>query len=154
LDLGESVEASLELSLLGDFSVLASDFFVLLFVEESASVVAPALVFFSLFVELSAGLLLVAGLFVVVDDLVVGEAVMAGAAVGEGLVAVALADGVIVEAADAEGVIVAPTLAAAAGVALAFVWPATPVVVVAPVVVAPVVPVVEVTPTLKLGVTP
>jgi hypothetical protein len=158
LDLDESGEASVEVSLLGDFSVLASVFFVVLLVESvgAASVfVESALLFFFVdgLVALSAaGLLAVAGLFVVVDDLVEGDGVVAGTGIGVGFVlTLALADGVMVAAADADaaGVMVAPTLAVAAGVALAFVEAVTPVVV--PVVV---VPDVEVTPTLKLGVTP
>ena len=152
----ESGELSVEDSLFGDFSVLASVFFVLLLLlaasVESASVfVDSALLFF--FVEglvalSAAGLLLVAGLFA---DFVEGDAVVAGTGVGDGLLALALAAGVMVAATDAvaAGVMVAPTLAVAAGVALAFVEAAL--VVVVPVVVAPVV---EVTPTLKLGVTP
>jgi hypothetical protein len=130
-------------SLLGAFSVLISeafsDFFVLLF---------SALLFLSLelLVVFDDGLVaLSAELFVLAGDFV--DAV----AEGSGLV-VALADGVIVAATDAEaaGVMVAPTVAA--GVALAFVVAA--VVEVVPVVVPVVVPLVEVTPTLKLGVTP
>ena len=71
--------------------------------------------------------------------------------------------GVAVAATDAvvAGVIVAPTLADGAGLAVAFVEAALFVVVVAPVVVVGavvvpvvVVPLVEVTPALKLGVTP
>ena len=144
---------SVALSLLGAFSVFASEalsaFFVLLF---------SALLFFSLelLVLFDDGLvpLSVAELFVVAGLLVVaGDFVVAGddVAEGNGLV-VALADGVIVAATDAEaaGVIVAP--AVAAGVALAFVEAAL--VEVVPVVVPVVVPLVEVTPTLKLGVTP
>lgn len=156
------VEDSVEFSdsLFGDFSVFASVFFVRL--EESAFVlVESALLFFSvvLFID---GLvaLSAAGLFVVVDDLVEGDAVVAGTGLGVGFVlTVALADGVMVAEADgvmvaaadavAAGVMVAPTLAVGAGVALAFVEAVTPVVV--PVVV---VPDVEVTPMLKLGVTP
>ena len=148
-ELGDSlVLLSVEDSLVGDFSVLASVFFVLLFVES-------ALLFFSL-VLFEDGLvaLSAAGLFAVVDDLIEGDGESAGIGVGEGF---ALTDGVMVAAADAAGVMVAPTLAVAAGVALAFVEAVTPVVVpaVVPVVVVPVVvPDVEVTPTLKLGVTP
>jgi hypothetical protein len=149
LDLDESVELSVAESLLVDFS----DFFVLLLVESASVWVLSALLFFSLvvfgLVALSeAGLLVVAGLFVVAGDFVVAAAVEA--TLGDGFT-LALADGVIVAATlgDAAGVIVAPTLAVAAGVALAFVEAVTPVVV--PVVV---VPEVEVTPTLKLGVTP
>jgi len=60
--------------------------------------------------------------------------------------------------AEADGVVVAPTLAVAAGVALGAVELAlllvVPVVVVPEVVPVVVVPLVEVTPTLKLGVTP
>jgi hypothetical protein len=145
----ESVVVSVEVSALGAFSVLVSVFFVVLLVESAGTVsvfVDSEVVFF--FVEglvalSAAGLLAVAGLFVVVDDLVEGDGFT-----------VALADGVMVAAADAvaAGVIVAPTLAVAAGVALAFVEAVTPVVVVVGAVV--VVPVVAVTPTLKLGVTP
>jgi len=139
---------SVEDSLLGDFSVLASVFFVLLFFSLVLVLVLglfSVVLFEDGLVALSA-----AGLFDVAGLFVVGGAVIAGATVGDGLAA-ALADGVMVAAADADaaGVIVAPTLAVAAGVALAFVEAVVPVVVV-PVVV----PDVEVTPTLKLGVTP
>jgi hypothetical protein len=167
LDLDESVELSVEASLLGAFSVLASVFFVVLLVESASAFVESALLFFSLVLFLSlvlvlfedglvalsdAGLFVAAGLFVV-DDLVEGDADDGGLALGTDF-AVALADaaGAVVGATDAEaaGVMVAPTLAVAAGVALASVEPVTFVVV--PVVA--VVPVVDVTPTLKLGVTP
>jgi hypothetical protein len=131
-------------SLLGAFSVFASvafsDFFVLLFFSlELLVLFDDGLVALS-----AAGLFVEAGLFVVAGDFV------GAVAEATGLV-LALAAGVMVEAADAEaaGVMVAPTVAA--GVALAFVDAAL--VVVVPVVVA-VVPLVEVTPTLKLGVTP
>jgi hypothetical protein len=154
LDLDESGEVSVEVSLLGAFSVLASVFFVVLLVESAvaASVfVDSALLFFfvdGLVAFSAAGLLAVAGLFV---DLAAGDGVVAGTGVGDAfvLLTLALADGVMVAAADAAGVMVAPTLAVAAGVALALVEAVTPVVV--PLVV---VPDVEVTPTLKLGVTP
>jgi hypothetical protein len=142
-ELGDALVLSVADSLVGDFSVLASDFFVLLFF--SLVVFEEGLVALS-----AAGLLLVAGLFVVAGDFVVAAAV--DATLGDGFT-LALADGVVVAATDAlgdaAGVIVAPTLAVAAGVALALVEAFTPVVV--PVVV---VPDVEVTPTLKLGVTP
>ena len=107
------------------------------------------LVVFGLVALSAAGLLDVAGLLVDAGDF----AVVAAVAEGIGLV-LALADGVMVAATDAvaAGVMVAPALAA--GVALALVDAGLFVVVVAPVVVVPVVPVVEVTPTLKLGVTP
>jgi hypothetical protein len=144
-DLAESVVVSVEVSVVGAFSVLLSVFFdsevVFFFVEGLVALSA-------------AGLLVLAGLFVVVDDLVEGDAVIAGAAVGDGLVlTLALAAGVIVAATEAvaAGVMVTPALAA--GVALAFVEAVTPVVVLVVGAVF-VVPVVEVTPTLKLGVTP
>lgn len=135
---GSVVVLSVAVSLFGAVSVFASDFFELLFVLFDDGLVA-----------LSA-----AGLFVVEAGLFVVEALLAGVAVA---FAVALVDGVIVAATDAvaAGVIVAAALADAAGLALALVEAALFVVVVAPVVVVPVVvPVVEVTPTLKLGVTP
>jgi hypothetical protein len=146
-ELGDSlVLLSVADSLVGDFSVVACVFFVLLFFS-----LVLVLGLFSL-VLFEAGLvaLSAAGLFVVAGDLVAGDGVIAGTGVGDGFVlTLALADGVMVAAADAAGVMVAPTLAVAAGVALAFVEAVVPVVVV-PVVV----PDVEVTPTLKLGVTP
>jgi len=148
--LDDSGELSAEDSLFGDFSVLASVLFVLLFGVDSA------LLFFSLALVLfSVVALSAAGLFVVFDDFVEGDAVVAGTGVGDGFaLTLALAAGVIVAATDAvaAGVMVAP--AVAAGVALALVEAALLVVV--PVVVVPVVvvPLVEVTPTLKLGVTP
>lgn len=145
-ELGDSLVLSVADSLLGDFSVFASalsDFFVLLFFSLEVLVL-----FDDGLVALSAAeLFVVAGLFAVVGDFVV-----VGANVAEGIgLMLALAEGVMVAATDAEaaGVMVAPTVAA--GVALAFVEAAL--VVVVPVVV-PVVPLVEVTPTLKLGVTP
>lgn len=146
-DLVESVVVSVEVSLLGSFSVLVSVFFFVLLVESAGAVsvfVDSEVVFF--FVE---GLvaLSAAGLFVVVDDLVEGAAGVVG---GAGVM-VAAAAGVMVAA--AAGVMVAPTLAVAAGVALAFVDAVTPVVVLVVGTVL-VVPVVAVTPTLKLGVTP
>lgn len=151
MDLDESGEVSVEVSLLGAFSVLVSVFFVVLLgasVAAASVFGASALLFF--FVE---GLvaLSAAGLLVVAGDLVVEGFDATGVMVGAGFT-VALADGVIVAAAeaDAAGVMVAPTLAVAAGVGLAFVDAVTPVVVVGIVVV----PVVAVTPTLKLGVTP
>ena len=139
---------------MGAFSVLVSVFFVLLLGASvsAVSVFGASALFFFFFDGLVA--LSAAGLFVVVDDLVEGDAVIAGAAVGDGLVlTLALAAGVIVAAAEAvaAGVMVAPALAA--GVALAFVEAVTPVVVLVVGTVF-VVPVVEVTPTLKLGVTP
>jgi hypothetical protein len=145
----ESVVVSVEVSLLGAFSVLVSDFLVVLLVESSGvvSVFVDSELAFFFFVE---GLvaLSAAGLFVV-DDLEEGAAgVVGGVGVGVGF-----ADGVMVAAAVAAGVIVAPRLAVAAGVALAFVEAVTPVVVLVVGTVV-VVPVVAVTPTLKLGVTP
>jgi hypothetical protein len=148
-ELGDSLVVSVE-SLFGDFSVFASDFslfFVLLLVE--SVVAASVLLFFSLF-----GLVLLsaAGLFVVVDDFVEGEGLMAGT--GLGFVEV-VAAGDVVAATDAvaAGVMVAPTLAVAAGVALAFVEPVTLVLVLGAVVV--VVPlVVAVTPKVVGTVTP
>lgn len=146
---GDDSLLSVAVSLLGAFSVFASaalsDFFVLLF---------SALLFFSLelLVLFDDGLVaLSAELFVVVELFVLAGDFVGDVAEGSGLV-VALADGVIVAATDAEaaGVMVAPTVAA--GLALAFVVAA--VVEVVPVVVPVVVPLVEVTPTLKLGVTP
>ena len=153
-ELGDSVVLSVADSLLGDFSVLASDFFELLFFSVvllfSAALLVELVLFDEGLVALSAAGLLVAGLFVVVDDFVEAEGLTAGTGLGFTL---ALAAGVMVAPTDAvaAGVIVAPTLAA--GVALALVEAA---VLVVPVVVAPVVvvPLVEVTPTLKLGVTP
>lgn len=139
-ELGDSLVLSVADSLFGDFSVAASDFFELLFFSlELLVLFEDGLVAFS-----AAGLLVVAGDFVVAGDEFTGDKD------GDGFT-VALVAGVMVAPtdADAAGVIVAPTLAA--GVALALVDPAVFVVVVAPVVV---VPVVEVTPTLKLGVTP
>jgi len=134
LELDGSVAVlSVAVSLLGAaVSVFASDFLELLFVLFDDGLVALS----------AAGLLVEAGLFVV-------EALVVGAA---DAFAVALAAGVMVAATDGAGVMVA----AGAGVALAFVEGAVFVVVVAPVVVVPVVvvPLVEVTPTLKLGVTP
>jgi hypothetical protein len=154
-ELGDSLVFSVADSLLGDFSVLASGFFVLLFVESALLLVDSGLLFFSLVLVLvlfEDGLvaLSAAGLLVDAGDFVSGtEADGAGETVSEGF---ALVVGVMVAAADAvaAGVMVAPALAVAAGGALAFVDAVTPVVVV-PVVV---VPEVEVTPTLKLGVTP
>ncbi|MEN3371263.1 MAG: hypothetical protein V7609_3406 [Verrucomicrobiota bacterium] len=156
LELGDSLVLSVADSLFGDFSVLASVFFVVLLVES-------ALLFFSLLVEVSVdGLLVVfsaAGLFVVAgtEALVEGFAVEVGGwtgavAAGEATgFAVAVTPGVMVAA----GVALAATLAVAAGVALgaavAFVDALVLVVVVGAVVV---VPVVFVTPMLKLGVTP
>lgn len=141
-------------SLFGDFSVVACVFFVLLFFSLVLGLFSLVLFEDGLVSLSAAGLLLEAGLFVVVDDLVESAGVVGGITVSDGFVTLALADGVMVAAADAAGVMVAPTLAVAAGVALAFVE-ALVLVVVAPVVVVPVVvPDVEVTPTLKLGVTP
>jgi hypothetical protein len=133
-------------SLLGALSVFASeafsDLFVLLFFS-----LALLVLFDDGLVALSAAELFVeAGLLVVAGDFVVAGA---NVAEGSGLV-VALADGVMVAATDAAGVMVAPTVAA--GEALAFVEAAL--VEVVPVVTPVVVPLVEVTPTLKLGVTP
>lgn len=144
LDLAESVELSVVVvdSLLGAFSVAASVFFVLLFFS--------VVLFEDGLVALSAGVL-------VVDDF--ADGVIGGTGDGFALT-LALADGVVLAdtagVAEADGVMVAPTLAVAPGVALAFVE-ALVFVVVAPLVVpvvTPVVPEVEVTPTLKLGVTP
>jgi len=139
--LGDSSVAD---SLLGDFSVLASDFSDFLVLLFSAALLffsfeVLLLVLFGLVAVSAAGLLVVAGDFLV------------GAADAEGDVfAVALAAGVVAGTdAVVAGVVVAPTLAVVAGEALAFVEAAL--VVVVPVV--PVVPV-EVAPTLKLGVTP
>ena len=133
---GSVVVLSVAVSLLGSASVFAADFLELLFFSLELLLV----LFDDGLVSLSA-----AGLLVVFDDLVdaVGEAFVLG-------VAVAATEAV------AAGVIVAPTLAVVAGVALALVEAALLVVVVAPVVVVPVVvvPLVEVTPALKLGVTP
>jgi hypothetical protein len=112
-------------------------------------VAASVLLFFSLF-----GLVLLsaAGLFVVVDDFVEGEGLMAGTGLGF-VVVVAAGDVVAATDAVAAGVMVAPTLAVAAGVALAFVEPVTLVLVLGAVVV--VVPlVVAVTPKLVGTVTP
>jgi len=104
--------------------------------------VESALLFFSLelLLELfSDGLvaLSVDGLFVVVDDLVFGEALIAGAGVGVALVFVA---GVIVAAAVAfaAGVVVAPVTGAALALVVGALLVVVPVVV-APVVVVPVV---------------
>jgi hypothetical protein len=142
---GSVVVLSVAVSLLGAASVFGADFLELLFFSLELLLVlfddglvalssAAGLVFFS-----------ADGLLVVFDDLVdaVGEAFVLGVAVAATL-------------AVAAGVIVAPTLAAGAGVAVALVEAALFVVVVAPVVVVPVVvvPLVEVTPALKLGVTP
>ena len=131
---------------------MASVFFELLFgVDSAVLLLESALLFFSL-VLFSLVALSAAGLFVVFDDLVEGDADVAGAWVGDGFaLTLALAAGVMVAAAEAvaAGVMVAPTLAVAAGVALAFVE--AELLVVVPVLV---VPVVAVTPTLKLGVTP
>ena len=147
-ELGDSLVVSVD-SLFGDFSVFASDFslfFVLLLVE--SVVAASVLLFLSLF-----GLVLLsaAGLFVVVDDFVEGEGLMAGTGLG---FTVELAAGDVVAATDAvaAGVMVAPTLAVAAGVALAFVEPVTLVVVPGAVVVVPLV--VAVTPKVVGTVTP
>jgi hypothetical protein len=155
LDLEDSVEVSVEVSLLGAFSVLVSVFLVVLLLESEGATsvfVDSEVVFFfgAGLVALSADGLLLVGLFVVVDELTVGDAVVAGTGVGDGFgLTLALAEGVIVAATDAvaAGVMVAP--AVAAGVALAFVE--AELLVVVPVVV---VPVVAVTPTVKLGVTP
>ena len=151
-ELGDSLVLSVADSLFGDFSVLASDFFELLFFSVALLFSAALLVELVLFddglVALSAaGLFVVAaGLLVVDDDFAEAEGLVAGIGLGFTL---ALAAGVMVAPTDAvaAGVMVAPTLAA--GVALALVEAA--VFVVVPVVV---VPLVEVTPTLKLGVTP
>lgn len=151
------VEDSLAESLFGAFSVLVSVFIELLFVESASLFFSLALVLEDLVVLSMAGLFAaesIAGLLAVVDDFIEGDAVVAGTGVGDGFVlTLALAEGVIVAATDAvaAGVMVAPTLAVAAGVALAFVEALVLLVVVAPVVV---VPLVEVTPTVKLGVTP
>jgi hypothetical protein len=149
-ELGDSLVVSVE-SLFGDFSVFASDFslFLVLLLGESELVAASVLLFFSLF-----GLVLLsaAGLFVVVEDFVEGEGLMAGTGLGFALV---VAAGEVVAATDAvaAGVMVAPTLAVAAGVALAFVEPVTLVLVLGAVVV--VVPlVVAVTPKVVGTVTP
>jgi len=129
-------------SLFGDFSLLASDFFVLLFVES-------ALLFFSA---------LVPGLFD--EGLVALSAAELGLFAVEGFEAGALAEGLAGEAAAVDngvgfGVMMAPAVplvaaavAEVAGDALAFVDALELVVVVAPLVL------VLVTPMLKLGVTP
>jgi hypothetical protein len=136
---------SVAVSLLGAFSVVASAAFSERFV----------LLFFSLelLVLFEDGLVALSsvGLFVLVEVFVDAGDFAGAVDEGSGLV-VALADGVMVAAtdADAAGVMVAPTVAA--GVALALVEAAL--VLVVPVVVPVVVPLVEVTPTLKLGVTP
>lgn len=147
LELGDSLVLSAADSLLGDFSVFASDLFELLLVD--SALLFSALLFFSLevllfddgLVALSAAGLLVAELFL--------EGEFAGDEEGE-----AFAAGVMVAPTEAvaAGVIVALVagVTVAAGVAAAFVE-AGVLVVVVPVVV---VPLVEVTPTLKLGVTP
>jgi hypothetical protein len=140
---------SVAVSLLGAFSVVASAAFSERFV----------LLFFSLelLVLFEDGLVTLssAGLFVLVEVFVDAGDFAGAVDEGSGLV-VALADGVMVAAtdADAAGVMVAPTVAA--GVALAVVEAALVLVVpvVVPVVAPVVVPLVEVTPTLKLGVTP
>jgi hypothetical protein len=147
-ELGDSLVVSVE-SLFGDFSVFVSDFSVFFVVLLGESVVAASvLLFFALLlVELSA-----AGLFVVVDDFVEGEALFSVTGLG---LAVEVAAGVVVAATEAvaAGVMVAPTLAVAAGVALAFVEPVTLVVVPGAVVV--VVPlVVALTPNVVGTVTP
>ena len=124
---GDSLVLSVADSLLGDFSVVASVFFVLLFFSLVLGLFSAVLGLFSavlgvgLFsflafglVALSAaGLLVVAGLFVVFVE---GDAVVAGTGVGDGFVlTLALADGVMVAATDAvaAGVMVAPRLAVA-----------------------------------------
>lgn len=120
-ELEELLELSVEDSLFGDFSVVASVFFELLLLLVDSGLLAAS----------EAGLLVV---------LALGDAVVAGTGVGDiFLLTVALAAGVELAAADAvaAGVMVAATLAVAAGVALALVEPA--VVEVVPVVVVPVV---------------
>jgi hypothetical protein len=147
---GSVVVLSVAVSVLGAASVFGADFLELLFFSLELLLV----LFEDGLVALSAAGLVVfsaAGLLVVFDALVdaLGEAFVLG-------VAVAATDAV------AAGVIVAPTLAEVAGVGLALVDAALFVVVVAPVVVlgavvvvpVVVVPLVEVTPALKLGVTP
>jgi hypothetical protein len=161
LDLEESVELSAADSLLGDFSVLASVFLLLLFVDAAllgfSRVVVVALSEAGLLVTLSdAGLLVTlseAGLLAgpALDGLVAGFTVAAGDCpvgerLGDGLTE-PLAEGVIVAAALGAGL----ALAVMAGVAVALVEAFTFVVVAGAVVV---VPLVDVTPTLKLGVTP
>ena len=140
-------------SLFGDFSLLASDFFVLLFVESALlffSALVPGL-FDEGLVALSAAEL---GLFAVegfeagaLAEGLAGEAAAVDNGVGFGVMmapAVPLALG----AADVAGVAVAAALAEVAGDALALVDALELVVVVAPLVL------VLVTPMLKLGVTP
>jgi hypothetical protein len=147
LDLGDSLVFSVAESLFGAFSVLASVFFVVLLVGSSVLFFSFVLVVFGevLVEDSDAGLL-------VVD----GGADVTGVAAGVAFGAMLLA-GVPVGAAEevAAGVALAATLALGAadavapGAAVALVDAA--VVLVVPVVV---VPEVEVTPTLKLGVTP
>lgn len=138
-ELGDSlVVLSVADSLLGDFSVFASDF------SDFFELLFSALLFFSLELLLLDGLdaLSAAGLLAVEDfvDFAGEGEVAAGESEAIGLAfAVALVVGVVVAA--GAGVIVAPTLAVAAGVALALVEAAVLVVVpvVVPVVVVPVV---------------
>jgi hypothetical protein len=151
----DSVEVSVE-SLFGAFSVLASVFFVVLLVESAGAVsvfVDSEVVFFFVgLVALSLVELLVVeetdGFAVDVGGWTAGVA--AGVATG---LAVAVTAGVIVAA--VAGVAVAATVALAAGVALGAVAFVEALVLVLVVVAGTVVvPLVEVTPTLKLGVTP
>jgi hypothetical protein len=158
LGLVAALEVSVEVSLFSvfsdfsDLSVFLSDFLVLLFFSLGLVALSDA----GLLVVVAE--LLVGGLVVaeVVVDLVDGVGVETGITVGDGFVVAGVPVAETDALAEAAGVIVAPTegVPVAAGVALAFVEALTPVVV--PVVVVPVVvvPEVEVTPTLKLGVTP